>query len=45
MLTSDVRFINYLKDVGFWKQGEVSFEHKQSAVMKIERDVWESPFL
>jgi N5-hydroxyornithine acetyltransferase len=40
-----IRFIDYLKEVGFYKQGEVSFPHKQSAVMKIDRESWEAPYL
>lgn len=39
------RFINYLKQVGFYKQGEVAFPHKQSAVMRLDRDGWEAPAL
>lgn len=39
------RFINYLTEAGFYKQGEVSFPHKQSAVMKIDRESWEAPAL
>ncbi|KAK5099803.1 hypothetical protein LTS08_005518 [Lithohypha guttulata] len=43
--TDNEKFIEYLHDVGFYKKGEVSFPHKQSAVMKIDRDIWEAPFL
>ena len=39
------RFIGYLKDGGFYKQGEVAFPHKQSAVMKLDRESWEAPTL
>ncbi len=39
------RFIGYLKDGGFYKQGEVAFPHKQSAVMKLDRESWEAPAL
>lgn len=39
------RMIHYMKEAGFYKQGEVTFPHKQSAVMKIERDSWEAPEL
>ncbi|KIW93154.1 uncharacterized protein Z519_05759 [Cladophialophora bantiana CBS 173.52] len=39
------KFITYLKDAGFYKQGEVSFPHKQSAIMKIDRESWEAPEL
>jgi hypothetical protein len=38
-----IRFIGYLKDAGFYKQGEVAFSHKQSAVMKLDRESWEAP--
>ncbi|KAN0071464.1 Acyl-CoA N-acyltransferase [Elaphomyces granulatus] len=41
----NAKFINYLQDAGFYKEGEVSFPHKQSAVMKIKRDYWEAPAL
>jgi len=37
------KFIGYLKDAGFYKQGEVAFLHKQSAVMKLDRESWEAP--
>lgn len=39
------RLISYLQEVGFYKEGEVSFPHKQSAVMKIKREYWEAPAL
>ncbi|KAJ5085018.1 hypothetical protein N7532_009789 [Penicillium argentinense] len=39
----NIKLINYLQDVGFYKEGEVSFPHKQSAVMKIKREFWEAP--
>ncbi|KAH8700522.1 putative siderophore biosynthesis protein [Talaromyces proteolyticus] len=39
------KLISYLTDVGFYKEGEVRFPHKQSAVMKTKRDSWESPAL
>ncbi|KAL1970636.1 hypothetical protein VTN77DRAFT_4280 [Rasamsonia byssochlamydoides] len=39
------KLIKYLRDAGFYKEGEVSFPHKQSAVMKIKRDYWEAPVL
>ncbi|KIV97556.1 hypothetical protein PV10_01293 [Exophiala mesophila] len=41
----NTKFIDYLKDTGFYKQGEVSFPHKQSAVMKLDRESWEAPEL
>lgn len=37
------RVIRYLQQNGFYKEGEVTFPHKQSAVMKIKRDSWECP--
>ncbi|KAF9885765.1 hypothetical protein FE257_012347 [Aspergillus nanangensis] len=39
------KIIQYLQDGGFYKDGEVTFPHKQSALMKINRDNWESPVL
>ncbi|KAI5307880.1 hypothetical protein KEM55_007162, partial [Ascosphaera atra] len=41
----NVKFINYLYKVGFYKKGEVTFPHKQSAIMKLKREYWEAPFL
>lgn len=40
-----VRFINYLQDVGFHKEKEIAFSHKQAALMKIGRDGWSAPEL
>ncbi|KAL2433838.1 Acyltransferase sidL [Exophiala dermatitidis] len=39
----NTKFIKYLQDCGFYKQGEVSFPHKQSAIMKLDRESWEGP--
>ncbi|EXJ82407.1 hypothetical protein A1O3_06220 [Capronia epimyces CBS 606.96] len=39
----NTKFIGYLTDCGFYKQGEVSFPHKQSAIMKLDRESWEAP--
>ncbi|WEW58335.1 hypothetical protein PRK78_003803 [Emydomyces testavorans] len=39
------KFISNLHTAGFYKEGEVSFPHKQSAVMKINRDNWEAPVI
>ena len=39
------RFIGYLEDVGFFKEKEISFPHKQAALMKIVRDGWTAPVL
>jgi hypothetical protein len=33
----------YCEDVGFFKEREVSFPHKQSNVMKVRRDAWQCP--
>lgn len=44
MLTKH-RLAQYLMDVGFYKEREVSFPHKQANVMKIRRDGWEAPAL
>ncbi|KAJ5953673.1 hypothetical protein N7454_000569 [Penicillium verhagenii] len=41
----NTKLIGYLLQVGFYKEGEVSFPHKQSAVMRIKRDTWEAPAL
>lgn len=39
------RFINYLQDVGFHKEKEISFPYKQAALMKVGRDGWCAPEL
>jgi hypothetical protein len=39
------RLKSYCEQVGFWKEKEVSFPHKQSNLMKIRRDSWEQPAL
>ena len=39
------KFIGYLQDVGFHREREVTFEHKQAAMMKISRDAWVAPLL
>ncbi|EEA21651.1 hypothetical protein TMatcc_008928 [Talaromyces marneffei ATCC 18224] len=39
------KLISYLMQLGFYKEGEVAFPHKQSAVMKINRDSWNQPAL
>lgn len=43
--TDNVKFINYLQDVGFHKEKEVAFSHKQAALMKLGRDGWCAPEL
>ncbi|KAF8469101.1 acyl-CoA N-acyltransferase [Kalaharituber pfeilii] len=37
------KFINYLMRVGFYKEKEFSFPHKQAAVMKLKREAWDGP--
>lgn len=37
------RFIDYMIEVGFYKEREISFPHKQAALMKIKREGWEAP--
>ena len=39
------RLAKYLMEVGFYKEREISFPHKQSNLMKITRDAWEGPHL
>ncbi|KAF2493485.1 hypothetical protein BU16DRAFT_619808 [Lophium mytilinum] len=35
----------YCMDLGFYKEREISFPHKQANLMKIRRDAWEAPGL
>lgn len=44
-MMSPTRFIDYLQEVGFYKEKEVIFPHKQSALMRIKREAWEAPAL
>ena len=39
------RLIQYCHDVGFFKEREISFPHKQASLMKIRRDAWVAPEL
>ncbi|KAF2178197.1 siderophore biosynthesis protein-like protein [Zopfia rhizophila CBS 207.26] len=39
------KFAQYCMDVGFYKEREISFPHKQSNLMKIQRDAWDRPVL
>ncbi|KAF8856723.1 siderophore biosynthesis protein-like protein [Acephala macrosclerotiorum] len=39
------RFISYLNEAGFLKEGEVTFPHKQSAFVKLRRENFEAPLL
>lgn len=39
----NTKILEYLQKAGFYKEGEVSFPHKQSNLMKIKRDHWEAP--
>lgn len=41
----NVKLKEYCESVGFWKEKEVSFPHKQSNLMKIRRESWEQPVL
>ena len=44
-LTLINRLIGHLQGVGFFKEREVAFPHKQAALMKIGRDGWRAPAL
>jgi hypothetical protein len=44
-LLTECRFIDYLKEAGFYKEREISFSFKQAALMKIHREAWEAPAL
>lgn len=39
------RFISYLQEAGFHKEKEITFPHKQAALMKITREAWDAPTL
>lgn len=39
------RLRRYCEDVGFFKEKEVSFPHKQSNLMKVYRESWDQPAL
>ncbi|POS83578.1 hypothetical protein EPUL_004276 [Erysiphe pulchra] len=39
------KFISYLQETGFLKEGEVTLPHKQSALMRLRRDQFEAPIL
>ncbi|KAI1005520.1 Acyltransferase [Podosphaera aphanis] len=39
------RFISHLQDCGFFKEREVSFPHKQSALVRLRRDNFEAPVI
>lgn len=41
----NVKFISHLQDSGFLKEREVTFPHKQSALMKLRRDNFEAPVI
>ncbi|KAH8149341.1 uncharacterized protein LAJ45_06420 [Morchella importuna] len=36
------KFIKYLTEAGFYKEKEFAFPHKQAALMKLEREAWET---
>lgn len=39
------KLLGYCHDVGFFKEREVTFPHKQSNLVKIKRDAWEKPVI
>ncbi|KIW02486.1 uncharacterized protein PV09_06289 [Verruconis gallopava] len=39
------KLLNYAMDVGFYKQTEISFPHKQANLLRIRRDAWNAPVL
>lgn len=39
------RLLKYALEVGFYKEREITFPHKQSNLLKIRRDAWEQPAL
>jgi N5-hydroxyornithine acetyltransferase len=39
------RFIQHLKDVGFSKEKEIAFPHKQAAFMRLRRETFDGPTL
>ncbi|KAI4105115.1 MAG: hypothetical protein L6R37_002919 [Teloschistes peruensis] len=39
------KFIGYLQSVGFYKEREIAFSHKQAALMKIRKEGWSAPEL
>lgn len=39
------RFISHLQSVGFMKEKEITFPHKQSAFLKLRRENFEAPAL
>ena len=39
------RLKHYCEEVGFYKEGEITFPHKQSNLLKIKRENWEGPAL
>jgi hypothetical protein len=40
-----IRLAQYLMNAGFYKEREISLPHKQSNLMRIQRDAWEGPCL
>ncbi|KAK5011045.1 hypothetical protein LTR28_006122 [Elasticomyces elasticus] len=41
----NLKLKDYCEEVGFYKEREIAFPHKQSNLMKIKRDAWEAPEL
>lgn len=45
VLTRFGRLKQYCEEVGFFREKEVQFAHKQSNLMKLTREAWEQPAL
>ena len=39
----NAKLFDYCQQVGFFKEQEVTFPHKQAMVLKVRRDAWEKP--
>jgi len=37
------KFIRHLMSEGFYKEKEITFPHKQAALMRLKREAWEGP--
>lgn len=37
------RFVEYCMELGFNKEREIAFPHKQANLMKVNREAWEKP--
>lgn len=45
MTNGAFRLLKYALEIGFYKEREITFPHKQSNLLKIRRDAWEQPAL